>query len=1051
MHLRSIVLLLFFLFFNVHFSFAFQEPIEAYTFEIPELDKLILQVNEELDNEQFDQAIQTYQTLQKKCWDSNLDSVAIDLYENIFNCVFIKMQGLEYSLAVIDSFKQQEKDPSFLGIYYGALAYHYIYYGQIDSMKKYYILASEIYNQQHRYLQLANLNINLASEYYYIEQIPSALIYLQKAEKLDVQKLRPRNYAIPNMYNVQTLIYFHLQEYEKAIQSSFATISYEKKKGLSSDDIIAYEYNNLASIFNELNDYENALDYYQRALLLAPKRESSSILYNIAEYYRTLNQIDKAKKFYFEGLKQASLDNFLSSQENLININQALAHCYRDEEKMDSFLFYINQTAEINQSTPYRISDTYKLYSLYFIEQKDLKQAKAYAFKALNNVTNIYNMKSREVASSYDLISDICFHSNDYLEALKYNQKSIESLSTDFSDEEGFSNPKLEQVLDKNTFLSFLNQKMTYIHVLYNQNHPKISQDDLYQTAKLATETIEQLNKVIKNRKSQQDWLNKEAIPAFEQAIQIALSIYKKTNEFKYINEAFILSERSKSMLMQGNFQNKEAAALGGVPTDLILKEKSLQRKISEIQKKRLDAKLNYNFERMESMDSLAFGYKHQLIELLHLFEFDYPDYYKLKYTLKNTGIKDIQAILDQETTLIEYFEGKANLYVFSITKDAAKVHTIKKPKTYNADIFNFRATLTDIRTTIKSPLNHYNKFIEASYKFHQIYLEKSLNTSSKRLIIIPDGQLSYLPFEVFLSEEVLVEKDQTITDINYAKLPYLLRKYKINYNYSATLFMDQLKRKKGNSNGNILAFAPSYKNKVAASWRNPYEKAIRKELIELPGASEELNSLKSIFKGNFFELEQATEYNFKKEMTNYGILHFALHGLADSKNSDFSGLVFYEDQNKIEDNILYAYEIKQLNLEAELVVLSACETGIGLYQSGEGILSLGRDFMYAGVPSILSTLWNLNDYSGSIIIKNFYTNLHLGMEKDEAIRQAKLHYLDQYNGVSSHPFFWACFVQVGDYKSIPIHKNYRVWYIGLTITVFLALILFLFFRFRKK
>jgi CHAT domain-containing protein len=195
----------------------------------------------------------------------------------------------------------------------------------------------------------------------------------------------------------------------------------------------------------------------------------------------------------------------------------------------------------------------------------------------------------------------------------------------------------------------------------------------------------------------------------------------------------------------------------------------------------------------------------------------------------------------------------------------------------------------------------------------------------------------------------------------------------------------------------------------------------------------------------------EAPETAFKREALDYSILHFAVHGLVDAKNSDFSGLAFSEDKSKVEDNILYAYEIKQLDLNADLVVLSACETGIGLYQSGEGILSLGREFMYAGVPSVLSTLWSLNDYSGSIIIKEFYAKLNLGMDKDEALRQAKLHYLDNHTGISSHPALWACFVQIGDYNSISVHKSYTAWSIGLATFSFLAVVLFLFLRSRAK
>lgn len=1052
-------LLLFFFLFNVPFCSAFQEPIDAYTFNVPELDELLLKGKKQAHQEDLNQAIQTYQILQQKCWDAGLDSVAIDLYEDIFDLTFQKMEGLPYTLAFIDSCKQQEKDPSILGIYYAALAHNYLFHEEMDSMKKYYDLACPIYKTQERFLQLTNFNIKIAMEYYFLEQIPLAQEYLDIADQLEKLELSPRQLFAPNIYNLRTVIYYDKAEYEKAIQNSLATIQYDKKSGVASDQIIAYEYNNIAVALNTLGDHESALDYYHKALQLVYKsgtKDPNNIVYllnNMGYIYRKQEDETKERDSYLKGLNlllEADNTNW-DSKQDFINTYHSLAHYYRIQKQRDSSLYYINQAAKLSQDFTYRAMETNRLYSFHFLDQKNFKQAKNYAFKALNIALKTYATKSREVAFSYDLIACIFYMSKEYPKAIRYTQKALGCISSNFSDENGFSTPPVSEVFDKNTFLSILKYKILCLDSLYNQNYPHLSQNDLFQTAKLTVEAVEQLNKGMKNKKSQQIWLSQKAIPAFEQAIQIALNIYKRTKDFRYLNEAFVLSERSKSMLMQGNFQTKEAAILGGVPDHLIGQEKALQKKISEIEKKRLDAKLNKNFDRMESMDSLVFGYKHQLIELLHLFEFDYPVYYKLKYAIKSTNIKDVQAILDEETTLIEYFEGTNNLYVFSITNKEAQVYIIKKTEDYVTNVVNFRSNLVSIHAKAKTPIEHYNKFIRVSHQFYKTFLEESLNKSSTRLIIIPDGQLSYLPFEVFLNQEVSQERNQAITDISYAKLPYLLRDYKINYNYSATLLIEQLKRKKGNSNGHILAFAPDYKNKIAATWRNPYEQKVRQDFVELPGASEELTSLQSIFKGSFWSNMQATESNFKKEMTNYGILHFALHGLVDTKNSDFSGLAFSEDQSRVEDNILYAYEIKQLDLNAELVVLSACETGVGLYQSGEGILSLGRDFMYAGVPSVLSTLWSLNDYSGSIIIKDFYANLNLGMDKDEAIRQAKLQYLDRHTGISSHPALWACFIQTGDYQSIHIQKSYKTWYIGFAIAVFFVVVIFLFSKLQKR
>jgi LPXTG-motif cell wall-anchored protein len=125
---------------------------------------------------------------------------------------------------------------------------------------------------------------------------------------------------------------------------------------------------------------------------------------------------------------------------------------------------------------------------------------------------------------------------------------------------------------------------------------------------------------------------------------------------------------------------------------------------------------------------------------------------------------------------------------------------------------------------------------------------------------------------------------------------------------------------------------------------------------------------------------------------------------------------VFTEDSSQTEDNFLRAYEIAQLDLNADLVVLSACETGYGKFQQGEGVMSLAHSFAYAGASSVLMSLWQVNDLSTTAIMKDYYSNLACLKTKEKALQEAKLDYLEAQEGsILSHPAFWAAFVQTGD------------------------------------
>jgi CHAT domain-containing protein len=198
----------------------------------------------------------------------------------------------------------------------------------------------------------------------------------------------------------------------------------------------------------------------------------------------------------------------------------------------------------------------------------------------------------------------------------------------------------------------------------------------------------------------------------------------------------------------------------------------------------------------------------------------------------------------------------------------------------------------------------------------------------------------------------------------------------------------------------------------------------------------------------------EATEANFKKYASDYGILHFAMHAIINDEDPLASKLIFTLNGDSLEDGFLNTYEIYNLNLNADLAVLSACKTGVGKLSKGEGIMSLARGFLYAGVPGIVMTLWEVEDISSAIIMTDFYRNLKDGMAKDNALRESKLKYLNSADQLQSHPYFWAAFVQIGDNSPVytKMYVGSRIYAIGIAAILFAlgALILYRIIR-RKK
>ncbi len=272
--------------------------------------------------------------------------------------------------------------------------------------------------------------------------------------------------------------------------------------------------------------------------------------------------------------------------------------------------------------------------------------------------------------------------------------------------------------------------------------------------------------------------------------------------------------------------------------------------------------------------------------------------------------------------------------------------------------------------------------------------------TGAKKLIIVPDGALAYLPFE-------------TLTDKN-PNPTYLIERYAIRYAPSASALAQIRSYHRTNTaaTSGIIAFGdPMYGTQDAVTGGG--------ELRQLPYTRIEINEIASLFPVSqrriFLGLE-ANEKTVKAEsLQPYKYIHFAAHGNVDEAHPARSGIVLARLSDPKEDGTLQMTEVMQLKLNADLVTLSACRTGLGKLLNGEGMIGLTRAFIYAGASSVVVSLWNVNDVATASLMKSFYKNLQNGIPKDEALRQAKLELLSSEKRAWRHPYYWASFVLIGE------------------------------------
>ena len=364
-------------------------------------------------------------------------------------------------------------------------------------------------------------------------------------------------------------------------------------------------------------------------------------------------------------------------------------------------------------------------------------------------------------------------------------------------------------------------------------------------------------------------------------------------------------------------------------------------------------------------------------------------------------SLRNLKSLLDPDTTLLEYYTAKDKLYAWLITKETTKVYELPiKKKTLEKEVN--RLLLPNIsnkprrpepliviasdeykkETTPEEIKKNRERFYQVAvemYKQIMAPIEKNLKT--KKLIIVPHGMLHKVPFSA-------------LTDGK----EYLINKYAICVIPSASV-MKYIVKKRNPDKGKLVAFA------------NPTTDYVPLGFAEI----EAIEIAKQFEKKEIYTKESATETIAKNKAPYPDVLHFAVHGEFNEKQPMQSCLVLARDKEN--DGYLQVHEIYGLDLrEANLVTLSACETGVSRITGGDDLVGLSRGFIYAGTPSLLATLWEVDDKSTAIVMERFYENWRKkGMSKPEALRQAQLALKDipKYR----HPYYWAPFVMIGDWR----------------------------------
>lgn len=384
----------------------------------------------------------------------------------------------------------------------------------------------------------------------------------------------------------------------------------------------------------------------------------------------------------------------------------------------------------------------------------------------------------------------------------------------------------------------------------------------------------------------------------------------------------------------------------------------------------------------------------------------------------ESNAIPAVQDALEEGQMLLEYFLGENNAYLAAVSRQGFKAWKIEFPAAVKEQVLALRQVWSGqpmLNWKAQKP-----RFARSAHLLYQWLLAEALAwkpEGTSRLVVVTDGVLGFIPFEVLIRTE-------PEGDFHYAALDYLARDYSVSYAPSASLFVLQAHKAPGNARKPFAGFAPDYGAAPIAQTdtsRQLLATLVRDGNYELKGARAEVQQAAGLWGGTPFMGPDASERAFKEQAGEYRVLLLSMHSLVNEDNPGFSRLLFTSGASLgAEDDLLNALELNALKLQADLAVLSACNTGYGKLYQGEGVMSLSRAFFLAGVPSTAMTLWKIPDAQSSALVLAFFENLRAGMPKDVALQQAKLSYLENLDTPEeAHPFFWAGFITAGNARPL--------------------------------
>lgn len=843
-----------------------------------------------------------------------------------------------------------------------------------------------------------------------------------------------------------------ISHYKLAIELAEKINSFELKNNLllSAHNNLGVSYKNMGMLDEAKKEYEISLDIV-RTLFGDKNIDEARAFINIGAIYYSKGDFGRAAEFFRRSTEiyrsltgdfgrdiGASLNNLAGSQLMLGNLNKSAEYFEEAQRLKEESLGYdhpetaigysnlaaiytlnndfraarenIERSIDVREAVygpdhPNLIEPLISLGNLYnnFLKQYD--EARIHYQSALDIANDRLGEAHPDVTDIYLQIGKAYIENGIYSDAEQYIDSAIKNLYGDYDFDR---NIDLDRAISNPITLVYALSHMARILKERNEGVSNGDYEHALMALEWAADLVDFLQKSFKNEASKLQ-LVESNYSIYTDAIEILATLYKENGNGNFKDRIFETIEKSRSRVALELIQKVNAKKYAGVPEEIIKKESHLNKQITRLQKQ-LYQEESEGIEKDSALfaairDSI-FNFERELEDFTDKLEEEFPSYHSLKYDQSVISRQDAQSLLQDDEVALSYVLGSNQAFVLVISENDINLVELGKTLDINSLVLELKdQVLTD-------STEEYKKTAHELYKRLIQPLEQYV--SGKKLLVMADQALHYLPFELLLKE--VPDHHQ------FHRFPYIVHDYTISYIPSLTLLSEMSTRVVENPK-NLLAVAPfssEIAREDAAFMDHRYSgsaKPLYMTQYETATISSQFQSRRSL--GEYFSPKQAkllmgNDATFSRfsgtGLSDYDYIHFATHAFINEENPEYSAILLYPEEEN--PGVAYVGDIYNLDLDANLVVLGACQTGMGSIYRGEGLIGFTRAFIYAGASNLTVSMWRVSDQPTAYLMIDFYDLIRQGYDYSEALRQAKLNLISKPQ--FANPVNWAAFTLIG-------------------------------------